>query len=56
MDVQAKPADRMDTTALASMLKRIADYGKKGFYHGKTAQTLTNYIQSNGGILPEYAA
>ncbi|HET8859356.1 gamma-glutamyltransferase [Marivirga sp.] len=37
--------------ALAETLKEIQKEGKKGFYEGKVAETLVDYIDSQGGIL-----
>ena len=42
---------RLDGTALAGTLRRIAARGKRGFYTGKTARTLDAYMQSHGGLL-----
>ena len=42
---------RIDGTALADTLRRIAAHGKRGFYGGKTARALDAYVRSNGGIL-----
>ena len=42
---------RIDATALAGTLRRIAARGKRGFYAGKTAKTLDAYMRSHGGIL-----
>lgn len=35
---------------LAKTLKRLADYGRAGFYEGKTAKLLVNAVKSVGGI------
>lgn len=50
VDVQFPQADRLDTTPLARTLKVIADKGERGFYSGKVAKTLSDYLQSQGGI------
>ena len=42
---------RVDGTALAATLRRIAARGKRGFYAGRTAKALDAYMQSHGGIL-----
>lgn len=36
---------------LAKTLKRISQKGRDGFYKGKTAETLINFIRSQGGIM-----
>lgn len=36
---------------LAASLKRIAQQGPKGFYHGKTAELLVKQMQKNNGII-----
>ncbi len=36
---------------LSETLKRIRDYGAKGFYEGKTARLLTEEMQRGGGII-----
>ncbi len=46
-----KANDTIKNVALAKTLERILKYGKDEFYKGKTAKTLVNYIQNNGGIL-----
>ena len=42
---------RIDGTALAGTLRRIAARGKRGFHAGKTAKALDAYMRSHGGIL-----
>ena len=42
---------RIDATALAATLRRIAARGKRGFYAGRTAKALDVYLRSHGGIL-----
>ena len=42
---------RIDGTALAGTLRRIAARGKRGFYAGRTAKALDAYMRSHGGIL-----
>ena len=42
---------RIDGTALAGTLRRIAARGKRGFYAGRTAKALDAYMQTHGGIL-----
>ena len=42
---------RIDATALAGTLRRIAARGKRGFYTGRTAKVLDAYMRANGGIL-----
>ena len=48
---QSAQRHRIDGTALAATLRRIAARGKRGFYAGKTAKALDAYMRSNGGIL-----
>ncbi|WP_240923829.1 gamma-glutamyltransferase [Mangrovimonas sp. CR14] len=43
--------DTLKNLALAKTLERIANNGKKEFYHGQTAEILIDYIQKKGGIL-----
>ena len=42
---------RIDGTALAGTLERIAAQGKRGFYAGRTAEALDAYLRAQGGIL-----
>ena len=42
---------RIDASALAATLRRIAARGKRGFYAGRTAKALDAYMRANGGIL-----
>ena len=42
---------RVDGTALAATLRRIAARGKRGFYAGRTARALDAHMQAHGGIL-----
>ena len=42
---------RVDGSALADTLRRIAARGKRGFYAGRTARVLDDYMRSNGGTL-----
>lgn len=37
--------------ALANTLKLIRDYGKDGFYKGKVANEIENYMKANGGLI-----
>ena len=48
---QGAQRHRIDGAALAGTLRRIAARGKRGFYAGKTARALDDYMRSNGGIL-----
>jgi gamma-glutamyltranspeptidase/glutathione hydrolase len=43
--------DRLDTTALAATLKRIATRGADGFHRGPVAEAIGSYVTRNGGIL-----
>jgi gamma-glutamyltranspeptidase/glutathione hydrolase len=49
--VQLDDATRMDTSALAGTLRRIAERGAAGFYTGPTAQALSSFLADRGGIL-----
>ena len=46
-----KEGDLLKQEALAQTLERIRDFGKDGFYKGKTADLLVNYITELGGII-----
>ena len=46
-----KSGDRVKNIALASTLKRIAKFGKSGFYEGETANDLVNRVKETGGII-----
>ncbi len=46
-----KEGDLLKQEALAQTLERIRDFGKDGFYKGKTADLLLNYITELGGII-----
>lgn len=37
--------------SLANTLKQIRDHGKDGFYKGKVANEIANYMKKNGGII-----
>lgn len=55
------PGDNFRQPDLARTLNRIRKHGKDGFYQGKTAETLVDFVQSMGGIftledLADYAA
>ena len=43
--------DRLDTAALARLLKKIAKRGKKAFQEGAIARRIGQFITGNGGIL-----
>ncbi len=43
--------DKIDFTALAQTLKRIAQHGAAGFYTGPVAEAIERHVVSNGGIL-----
>jgi gamma-glutamyltranspeptidase / glutathione hydrolase len=47
------PGDNWKQPDLAATLARIRDHGKDGFYRGKTAELLADYMASNGGIITE---
>ncbi len=46
-----KAGDRVQNKALAETLKRIAKYGKAGFYEGENADFLVARVQETGGII-----
>jgi gamma-glutamyltranspeptidase/glutathione hydrolase len=48
-----KENDTLKQYALANTLKEIMRHGSDGFYKGKMAKTLVNFIQENGGIITE---
>ena len=46
-----KEGDLLKQEELAQTLERIRDFGKDGFYKGKTAELFVNYIKELGGII-----
>ncbi|WP_397446367.1 gamma-glutamyltransferase [Polaribacter sp. R77954] len=46
-----KVGDILKQEELAQTLERIRDFGKDGFYTGKTADLLVNYVTELGGII-----
>ena len=46
-----KAGDRVKNIALAETLKRIAKYGKAGFYEGPVAEDLVTRVRETGGII-----
>ena len=46
-----KSGDRVKNIALANTLKRIAKFGKSGFYEGEIANDLVNRVKETGGII-----
>ena len=50
-DKEWKEGDLIQLEALASSLERIRDEGRDGFYKGKTANLLIDYINEMGGIM-----
>ncbi|WP_430928947.1 gamma-glutamyltransferase [Polaribacter marinivivus] len=50
-DKEWKAGDLLIQNELAKTLERIRDFGKDGFYKGKTADFLVNYITELGGII-----
>ena len=46
-----KEGDLLKQEELAQTLERIRDYGKDGFYKGKTADLFVNYVRELGGII-----
>lgn len=47
----AKTGEIFIQTELAKTLKRISDNGKAGFYAGKTAAIIDDFMQKNGGLV-----
>lgn len=50
-DKEWKAGDTLIQNELALTLERIRDFGKDGFYKGKTAELFVNYITKLGGII-----
>ena len=46
-----KPGEIWKQPSLAKTLKLIRDRGQDGFYKGKTADEIENYMKTNGGIM-----
>ena len=46
-----KPEDTIYQPELAETLKRIRDKGPNGFYKGKTAQLIHDFMKENGGMI-----
>lgn len=46
-----KEGDTLIQTELANTLKRIRDYGEKGFYEGETARLIVEEMKSGHGII-----
>lgn len=46
-----KKGDHLDLPDLAATLERIRDKGPDGFYTGKTAQLITQEMESGGGLI-----
>jgi len=51
LDKEWKEGDIMKLEDLAQTLERIRDNGKDGFYKGKTADLIVDYVQELGGII-----
>ncbi len=51
LDKEWKEGDTIKYPKLAETFERIKENGKDGFYKGKTATMLVNYVQKLGGIL-----
>ncbi len=49
----AKAGDVFKQPELASTLKRISKFGRDGFYQGKTAKIISQFMKANGGIINE---
>ena len=48
-----KTGDTLVQKDLANTLKRIRDFGAKGFYEGETAKLIVNEMKKDGGIITE---
>lgn len=48
-----KAGDTFKQPELAQTLKRISKEGKDGFYRGKTAKIISDFMAKNGGIITE---
>ncbi|MDO6445087.1 gamma-glutamyltransferase [Colwellia sp. 1_MG-2023] len=48
-----KAGDTFKQPELAETLKRISTQGKDGFYKGKTAKLISDFMAKNGGIITE---
>jgi gamma-glutamyltranspeptidase/glutathione hydrolase len=48
-----KEGDTLIQASLAETLRRIRDYGREGFYEGKTARYLINEMKRGNGIITE---
>lgn len=51
LDAEWKEGDTIKYPKLAETLERIRDNGRDGFYKGKTADLLVNYVKTVGGII-----
>lgn len=51
LDAEWKEGDTIKYPKLAETLERIRDNGRNGFYKGKTADLLVNYVKTVGGII-----
>jgi gamma-glutamyltranspeptidase/glutathione hydrolase len=45
------PGERLDQSALAALLRRVADEGPDAFYRGATAEAIAATVAAGGGIL-----
>jgi len=50
-DAEWKEGDVVKSEELAQTLERIRDNGRDGFYKGKTADLIVNYVKELGGII-----
>ena len=51
LDANWKEGDTIKYLKLAQTLERIRDNGRNGFYKGKTADLIVNYVKKLGGII-----
>jgi gamma-glutamyltranspeptidase/glutathione hydrolase len=48
-----RAGDRLRNVGLAAALRRIAEAGREGFYHGETARRLAAFAREEGGFFEE---
>lgn len=50
-DTPYKPGETWKQPELAETLKRIQEHGADGFYRGKTAELIADFMKKNGGLI-----
>jgi len=48
-----RPGEVFRNPTLASTLRRVAEKGKEGFYHGEVAEAVVRVVAAHGGLLSE---